>query len=169
MEAQFEKFLSLGIPFDHVNGHQHMHIMPPVWDILVDLCQQYNIKRVRVPYEEFRPATGERPVMRRVEMAFFRAMHRRCISSVRGKGFVIADRVYGQQETGNMTQKYTLDLLERLQGRINEIYYHPGTLHARPLPGDSSGMDTDLDALLSKDVRAKIDQLKLVRTVYGAL
>jgi|YelNatPaOPRAMG01_1025707.scaffolds.fasta_scaffold28652_2 hopanoid biosynthesis associated protein HpnK len=166
MRAQFERYLSFGLPFDHVNGHQHMHMTPIVWDNLIPLCEEFDVRAVRIPYEEFRPANRERPIMRRIEMTFFNAMRKRNLRSISGKLIYVADRVYGQQETGNMNESYVIDLLTRLKGEVNEVYFHPGTLHARPLNGGERGMDVDQHALLSVKVRRKIEELGIRRTTY---
>ena len=169
MRAQFERYVTFGLPFDHVNGHQHMHMMPIVWDILIPLCEEYGVRSVRIPYEEFHPANRERPIMRRVEITFFNAIRKRNLRSLSGKSIYVADRVYGQQETGNMNETYVLDLLARLRGEVNEMYFHPGTLHARPLNGGEKGMDVDQYALLSAKVRRKIEELGIRRTTYAEI
>ena len=166
MRAQFERYVSFELPFDHVNGHQHMHMMSIVWDILIPLCEEFGVHSVRIPYEEFRPANRERPIMRRIEMIFFNAVRKRNLRSLSGRSIYVADRVYGQQETGNMNETYVLDLLTRLKGEVNEVYFHPGTLHARPLNGGGRGMDVDQHALLSAKVRRKIEELGIRLTTY---
>ena len=76
------------------------------------------------------------------------------------------DRVYGHLETGNMTAEYVLGLLGRLEGRTNEVYFHPGTRHARPLEG-STDMDVELHALLDTRVKERIRSLGLCLTTFA--
>ena len=54
-----------------------------------------------------------------------------------------------------MTEGYLLDLLPRLTGDMVEIYSHPGTPHAAPLPDTSGDLDVELHALLSTRVRER--------------
>jgi hopanoid biosynthesis associated protein HpnK len=167
IEAQFARFAAAGLPWDHVNGHHHLHLHPVVWDCLIRQSEAFGIRRVRIPYEEFRPATRERLAGRWREWLFLRALRRRCLRTLRGRGFTVADRVYGHLETGRMTADYVAGLLGRLGGALNEIYLHPGAPHARPLPGGPAGMDVELDALLSPAVRERVESLGLKRTTYA--
>ena len=41
--------ISKGI--DHIDGHQHIHMIPTVWKVVNDLAINYNIPRVRRPIE----------------------------------------------------------------------------------------------------------------------
>jgi len=169
IEAQFARFAATGLPFSHVDGHQHLHLHPVVWDSVILQCEAHDVRRVRIPYEEFRPATLAGLAGRWMEWLFFRALRRRCLRTLAGRGFVVADRVYGHLETGRMTAAYVTALLGRLGGQTNEIYMHPGTPHAQPLPGGPPGMDVELDALLSPVVRARIEALGLRLTTYPHL
>ncbi len=50
MEAQFDRFARTGLPCSHVDGHQHFHMLPFVWDILQELCDRYGVHRLRLPH-----------------------------------------------------------------------------------------------------------------------
>ena len=80
---------------------------------------------------------------------------------------------YIKSRTGGPTAKAFnanfMSLLGRLGGQTNEIYFHPGTRHARPFAGGPQGMDVELDALLSPKVREAIDKNGLRSTTYPAL
>jgi hopanoid biosynthesis associated protein HpnK len=165
---QFRTFAETGLPWSHVDGHQHLHMHPVVWDCVVRCCEEYGVRRIRIPYEEFIPVSPGRLAARRIEWLFFRVLRKRCLRSLRGKEFTVAERVYGHLETGSMTEEYVLELLGRLQGNTNEIYFHPGTPHAQLMP-HNPGMDVELNALLSPAVRARIMELKLRPATYPQL
>ncbi|XP_065666002.1 carbohydrate deacetylase isoform X2 [Hydra vulgaris] len=52
IESQIKAFINkyLHIP-THVDGHQHVHVLPLVRDLFAELLQKYSIKETRVPYE----------------------------------------------------------------------------------------------------------------------
>jgi hopanoid biosynthesis associated protein HpnK len=169
IEAQFARFVSFGLRLSHVDGHQHLHLHPVIWDTLLRCGEALGVRCVRIPYEEFLPATRERLAARRIEWLYFRALRRRCLRKMAGRGFIVADRVYGHLETGRMNAQYVVDLLGRLGGRTNEIYLHPGTPHAKPLPDGPPGMDVELDALLSPRVQRCLEERSIRLTTYAAL
>ncbi len=169
LEAQFARFAETGLPWSHVDGHQHYHMHPVVWDNVLDLCDRYGVHRLRVPYEEWCPHRkdgGDGPNIDTVGGFFLRVLRRRCLRTLRarkqlgGKAIFHCDRVYGQFQTSNMHSEYMVRLLDRLGGGTNEAYFHPGTQYARALPRDQqteSMRDVELKALLSPAVAAKIE------------
>ena len=54
-EAQIERFLSLGLPLDFINGHQHAHLLPPLWPALAELIEKV------APQAAVRVAIGQLP------------------------------------------------------------------------------------------------------------
>ena len=215
MAAQFARFAQFALEWSHVDGHQHFHLHPTVWDTLLDLCDTYNVHRLRVPREDTRahfrqrreekekrrkgekerqetgeselPTANHQPPatnhiegfsMNTVSSLFLRALRRRNLrvlaerQTLEGKPVFICDRVYGQLQTGNMGEAYTLELLNRLHATTNEIYFHPGTVHARALPADlqrNNIRDVELHTLLSPTVRARIEALGLQTGTYAQI
>lgn len=179
MEAQFARFASTGLPWSHVDGHQHFHMQVVAWDALLDLCDAYGVHRVRVPREELRAhlrVKGARPDLNTVATLALRAVCRRNLRVLKerrtlgGKPIFTCERVYGQLQTGNMNTEYTLGLLARLTARTNEIYFHPGTTHAHALPAGEQRdgiRDVELRALLDPAVRNKIEALGLRPGTYA--
>lgn len=165
---QFARFAETGSPWSHVDGHQHLHLHPVIWDALVDQCVRYSVKWVRVPFEEFRPASRERILGRRMEWLFFRALRKRCMRSLQRLGISTADSVYGHLETGRISESYLLDLLPRVSGEVVEIYSHPGTPHAAPLSDFGEDTDVELHALLSSQVRELCQRLGYCVTSFRA-
>lgn len=166
IEEQFARFEATALPFSHVDGHQHLHMHPVIWDAAIRQCEVHGVRCIRIVNEEPAPGT---PPGRRVETLFFRALRKRCLRTLIGRGFTIVDRVYGHLQTGNMNSEYTAALLSRLGGQTNEIYFHPGRRHARLLMVGSQGMDVELDALLSPLVREAIQRNGLELTTYPDL
>ena len=142
MEAQFARFAATNLPWSHADGHQHFHMQIVAWDAMLDLCDAYGVHRLRVPHEELRPHLrhGGRPDLNTVATLALRAVRRRNLRVLKerrtlgGKPVFTCERVYGQLQTGSMNTDYTRGLLDRLHVPTNEIYFHPGTSHARQLP-----------------------------------
>lgn len=53
LTAQFEKILDHGIKISHIDSHQHLHMLPKILDITIELANNYNIKFIRFPKEKF--------------------------------------------------------------------------------------------------------------------
>jgi len=152
VRAQFQRFAATGLPCTHCNGHQHLHLHPVVWDQALAGCEELGVPWIRIPHEEWVPHEGHGTMGQRLERTFFAVLRRRCLRTLRGRPMRTADRVYGHLATGRMDPDYVAALAARLRGRVNEIYLHPGTPHARPSPR-VPGIDVELEALVSPKVR----------------
>ncbi len=164
MEAQFARFAQTGLAWSHVDGHQHFHLPPVVWDEMVRLCKKYRVSRIRYPYEPIRAhlrSGGQGVNLDTVAALIFRMLRKRNLSRLQGETpFFVCDRVYGHLQTGQMNEEYVLRLLGRLEGTTNEIYFHPGANHAHLLPPEEQTetvKDVELHALLSPKVRHAIE------------
>ena len=49
IRAQIEKFKELGFALNHIDSHLHFHCLPKIYDIVLKLANEYNIKKIRLP------------------------------------------------------------------------------------------------------------------------
>lgn len=47
IKAQIDKALSCGIKLSHLDSHRHIHMIPSIFKAFMELCQEYNIPRLR--------------------------------------------------------------------------------------------------------------------------
>jgi predicted glycoside hydrolase/deacetylase ChbG (UPF0249 family) len=114
LRAQFEKALDGGVPLDHVDGHQHVHMIPGIWPCVTSLASEYDAGHVRVSDERFvwgrRTWTASlRNVLRlnpakKFLLSRFAAQHRRDANElnagVSNRGKSIAGRSSADQSSG---------------------------------------------------------------------
>lgn len=53
MRVQFEKATACGLTINHVNGHQHIHMIPPVFQLLCQITKERGMRFIRIPLEPF--------------------------------------------------------------------------------------------------------------------
>jgi hopanoid biosynthesis associated protein HpnK len=167
IRAQFERFAATGLSLSHVDGHQHMHLHPVVFDLLLPLAEAYGARGLRLPRDNLRLALAHsrRAAGRKVLWALvFGLLNAWCARRLQGHKLIVADRVYGLLQTGQMHEAYVVDLIRHLGVPTAEIYFHPITA-----PGGDSLDPADLQALLSPAVRQAIEARGISRTTYPAL
>jgi hypothetical protein len=82
-------------------------------------------------------------------------------------GIRFSDRVYGILESGNVTEKYLLDLIPQIQANFIEIYSHPSFDNASEFYGETSSVPSkELTALLSDQVRDTLPKYGFELTNY---
>jgi chitin disaccharide deacetylase len=169
--AQLDKFLATGLPLSHVDGHLTIHMHPVVVDVLVDVCQQYGIRAVRLPREPLAPALryDRRHVLRKLfEATSFNALSRWARPRLQRARLRHPDRMFGLHQTGHVSEEYLLSVLADLPPGVNEVYCHPALIDdeaRRWRPADYES-EQELAALTSPRVRAAIDQAGIELITY---
>jgi hopanoid biosynthesis associated protein HpnK len=156
--AQFEKFHSSGLPLDHVNGHQHLHLHPTIFRILMEDADQLGIRRVRLTRDPFwlnaRLASGAWGY--RVTHAFiYQCLSARARRELQRRNISHTRRVFGLLQNGRVDETYISRLLPCLPPGDSELYSHPSLDEFRH----------EFDALVSPRVKALVKNagIELIR------
>jgi predicted glycoside hydrolase/deacetylase ChbG (UPF0249 family) len=121
LRCQIERLLATGLPVVHANAHQHLHVLPAVFEIVLRLAEEHGIRFVRIPAEPAVPWTS-----RGAQIAVLNAFGRRARRRLEARGRTAAvERTIGIAGAGHLT-------VERLRraltgaGETNELVCHPG-------------------------------------------
>ena len=169
LRAQFERFAATGLPLAHVDGHHHMHLHPTVLDLVLPLAEAYGARGIRLPRDDLRLALEyslEGAGAKILSALVFGLLNRWSQRKLRGRAFVVADRVYGLMQTGRMYEAYVLEVIRRLQVPTAEIYFHPSTAAGGGSLGPKPG---DLHTLLSPAMRQAFAERGISLATYPAL
>ena len=124
LEAQVQRVLRAGLAPTHLDSHQHVHCLPGVWPIVVDLAGAHGIPFVRVPkFASLRAAarTWTDSVLRAGVSLLAKVHSRRWPATVHR-----ADDVRGTEFSGRMTGDLLLHLLQTVRPGLTELLVHPG-------------------------------------------
>jgi predicted glycoside hydrolase/deacetylase ChbG (UPF0249 family) len=118
-DAQAERVAGIGVPLTHVDAHQHLHLWPPVRDVVIQIAQRRGIPALRVPRSRARTPVG-------------RAVNRlagRLAQRAAAAGLCFPGSFAGLDESGRISTS----LLDHLLGRLAaegpssaELCCHPG-------------------------------------------
>lgn len=53
LDQQFKIVIKDGLTIDHVSGHDHIHMIPSIFEIICKLCRKYHISKIRFPKERY--------------------------------------------------------------------------------------------------------------------
>jgi len=158
IRAQFQAFRATGLPLDHVNAHNHMHLHPTVLRLLVQVGREFGMRAVRLPHEpplvSWRAAGAS--LWGRVGSAAFLwpwlALVRR---SLRRAGLAHNQFLFGRNDSGAMEEPLLRRLAAWLPDGVSEIYFHPATRRCPELDRNMPDYHNqqELAALLSPAVR----------------
>jgi predicted glycoside hydrolase/deacetylase ChbG (UPF0249 family) len=124
LESQIEKVERAGIRPSHLDGHQHVHLLPGIWPVVVELARRHGIRWVRVP--SFRPlgTSGSRPLQLglRAGLNVLQRGRRVQLGTLRS-----ADVTPALAHSGHLgVDRITRSLESVPSGAVAELVTHPG-------------------------------------------
>lgn len=158
IRAQFQAFQDTGLPLDHVNAHNHMHLHPTVLGLVLKVGREFGLKAVRVPYEPLLPswrASGGALLPRAAAWLLTAPWSRLLRARLRRADLRANDFVFGLHDSGNMDAELVLRFLRHLPQGVTEMYFHPATRRCPETERTMSGYhhQREFEALTSPAVR----------------
>lgn len=158
IRAQFELYRQSGLPLGHVDAHNHMHVHPTVFGIILRVGREYGMKAIRIPWEP----PGSIFLSPWIALMRFRA---------RRAGLMVNDAVFGIRDTGHLSPDRMKQIIDALPDGLSEIYLHPATVDAigdDPLASSYQRRE-ELAALTSEEVAARVRERGIVLTTFGSV
>lgn len=169
LELQIRQFLKYFPDIPFINGTQHIHLLPKVWNIVLKLAKKYEIRAIRVPSIRSFELSGLNS--RFIPLLAHNVLGEFARFSLKGSLIKTTDRVVGMQYAGQIS-KFRLQkiLLNIPADSVTEIVMHPGyeslTLRENlPWAYSDFNWDIEREALLSAEVRNLLDErnIKLIQ------
>jgi predicted glycoside hydrolase/deacetylase ChbG (UPF0249 family) len=113
--AQIEQLLQTGLKITHANGHQHLHLLPRVFEVVQRLAEEYSIPYVRIVDE---PMTLS---ARGAAIAVLSKLGRKARKRAKTK---TNDQTIGVMRAGHLTD--IAKLLNGVKEGTTELVCHPG-------------------------------------------
>ncbi|HEY4563802.1 MAG TPA: ChbG/HpnK family deacetylase [Thermoanaerobaculia bacterium] len=120
LRRQIERLLAAGLELVHLNSHQHLHVLPRIFEIVLKLAEDYRIPWVRVPRD---PAAHHGLSPRALEIAILNGISR--TARRQAKGIKTVSRTVGILDAGRLTPGRLVRILKDVEG-VTELVCHPG-------------------------------------------
>lgn len=130
IQAQFESFKRTGLKLDHVNAHNHLHIHPTVFDLIIKIGQDYGLTAIRIPDEPpLRSIIDNRrqKIIRVLRWCLLKPFVSRMKKRCRENNIRFNDRIYGLHDSGHMQIEKLVRIIPHIQAGLTELYCHPAT------------------------------------------
>lgn len=159
LESQIQKVLKAGLNINHLDSHQHLHMLPGIFTITLELAKKYEIRKIRI----IKYGISHIKHLKELGMALFETISRKNIMS---SGLEFTDSFFGLNESGNLSESYLLHFLDKLQPGTTELMCHPGYMDSDLYSryhhwAINMHYDSEIAALLSKRVKEKIKILNI--------
>ncbi|MCI6607598.1 MAG: ChbG/HpnK family deacetylase [Mitsuokella jalaludinii] len=162
LAAQLRKVEATGVPISHVDSHQHMHTLPGIIDIALDLASSARIGAVRAPrtplfagaFGGLGQLVGRLGLSTLAQLAAVKA-HRRGLAVTEHFSGIVAGEAVSEAEL--------LKLIAHLPQGTTEVMMHPGTCN-EVLQEDSGwqhDFEEELRAITSPRVMAALREAEI--------
>lgn len=126
LDAQMAKVMASGLSITHVDSHQHLHVLPPIWAIVQTLMKKYGIHRLRIPREEYTFKLFSADPVRLVGRDGLTFLSQKAMRDVERLGYTTSDYFWGMIDGGNMNERNLRYVISRMPFGVHEIMMHPG-------------------------------------------
>lgn len=159
LRLQIERVLGAGLEIAHLNGHQHVHLLPRVFDVVEHLAEEYRVPYVRIVDEPRRGRGTRDAAIAALSMIGRHARERSRVSTnTRTLGVTISGQVGGADDF--------IALLDDVD-EMTELVTHPGRNDEELGQVYAWGYhwESELAALCNPRLRAAIEErgIELVR------
>ena len=123
LDTQVRRVLDAGIQPSHLDSHQHVHVLSPVWHVVAELAHRYGIPFVRVPrfQQVWARAKDTREYISRIGLNILSTVRRRQVET-----FKTANATVGLHLSGRLKAPDLLEVLNTLRPGLCELVVHPG-------------------------------------------
>jgi predicted glycoside hydrolase/deacetylase ChbG (UPF0249 family) len=166
LEAQLARARELGAEVDHLDAHQHLHLLPGIRPMVEALARREGLPvrwPDRLPSASWRRAPG--PALKTLLLSVLARTAPRPPPGVRR---VSAGGVF---EAGRLDEPTLLALLDSLPEGDFEVGCHPGegTPQVPEDPAWTYGWQAELEALTSPRVKARLQERGITLATYAGL
>ncbi len=152
LDAQLKRVRDAGVAVSHIDGHQHVHVLPGIAAIVADLAKEHGVAAVRYPVERVRGYMLRSPkhVRRVAEQTALRLL----CESAPLKHLRRSDDFVGFYFGGRLDEANLATVLEGLpSGRTVELMCHPGDEDMQVSKDWAYAWAAERDALTSPRIR----------------
>ena len=166
--ARIGLFQQTGLRFSHLNSHQHLHMFPPVFQIVRRLTRRMDNVWIRNPAGPWRKAPGVR-MERWVQQL---GLNLTCLAT---RGLhdpplqQMPDGMYGFEVGGRLTRSALEQILRKIPDGLYELICHPGEDDADTRTQYSHWgyrWAEELEALTAPETRVVLEKQEIVLTSF---
>ena len=166
--AQIARFQKAGLRLSHINSHQHLHMFPPVLQIVRRLTRKMDNVWIRNPAGPWRKSPGVRMGRWLQQLG----LNLTCLSAQRLHGLLLPQMphgMYGFEVSGRLTRSALEQILRKIPDGLYELICHPGEDDAETRTRYSHWgyrWAEELEALTARETRVVLQEQGIVLTSF---
>ncbi len=180
LSSQIAKVLDSGLRPTHLDSHKHVHVIPQVLEVVMEMSRKFSIPWVRNPFDETRFLRLVR-LVNESKTASFCLQHGKArvigacrpsfVGRIRESGVRLPDHFFGISLTGVWNEAVMSTLLDGLPLGITEWMVHPGDCDQDLLRSDTrlaEQREEERDLLLSPGLQEHLARQRITLSSFRA-
>lgn len=127
LKAQMQKIIQTGIKPTFINGNQHLHLLPGIFDTVIELAAEFDIRYIRIVNEPVSLEKGK--LFRQAQLLFLNFLSKLAKNKIKKAGLECNDYFVGFINAGNLGEdgvEQARKLAEKYPDKKIELGAHPG-------------------------------------------
>ncbi|MFA6320491.1 MAG: ChbG/HpnK family deacetylase [Candidatus Omnitrophota bacterium] len=156
LKSQVERLKESGLPITSLSSHQHIHMLPGILDIFIQLAKEYSIPAIRYLHRDrFAYPYNANKLFKKIILGYF---DKNMIRALNKASVLHTDNFLGLFDSGNIREDILMQMLTELPDGVTELVAHPGFISAEVLDRCvfHRNCETDLAALTSRRIKKAI-------------
>ncbi len=178
LRSQIVRVLDCGLQPTHLDSHKHVHVMPQVLEVVIELSHEFSIPWIRNPFDETAFFRFLHLVDRKRKRAFciqhlkakvIGAYRPSFLGRIKGSGVCLPDHFFGISVTGIWNEAVMIELLNELPPGITEWMVHPGNCDQDLLRSDTrlhEQREKERDLLTSPALQEHLARQRITLSSY---
>ncbi|MDP8299168.1 MAG: ChbG/HpnK family deacetylase [Candidatus Tantalella remota] len=160
LKAQVSRVKDVGLTITHLDSHEHVHMLPPVLKVTLELAKEFDVPYIRLPLEPSGAAGVDLSMKDLARYAglkvFAYASKKRLVSGTTGCN----DAFLGHFHSGRMNKEILLKLLDIVPEGVCELAMHPGVMSPKLIETSPwhRNAQQELDILLDEGWMSRIEE-----------
>jgi chitin disaccharide deacetylase len=125
LRFQIEKIRNEGFTITHMDSHEHVHILPWIWDIALELCKEFSIPYIRIPLENRSVSKISFTVKDAVRSAALRFFSKKTYKGMEKYSLCSSNAFFGHFHSGRLTGDILSFMADNMPDAITELVVHP--------------------------------------------
>lgn len=167
-EWECQRSLLDNIEIDHIDSHQHLHLLPALFKLTLKLALKWKIPYIRVPQENISSSVKSTKALPAKVLNFYSLGKKKALDST---GLKTTEHFFGTSFSGGMLKPVWENIWDKIPSGVTEIMCHPGieNIYARHNYGWANSWHAEYEALTSPEILRKALQKDIVFTNFSEL
>jgi chitin disaccharide deacetylase len=160
IRAQINKVAEQLFEPTHIDSHEHIHMLPGIFDIVLDAAREFNIPYVRVPVERSFVVKKDLTVKDLLRHWALKVFTPRARAAFSGKGLFSCDSFLGHFHAGRINTRTLKFFTDNIEDGITELAVHPAVM-SRELIEDSPwhrNGQIEMEAIMSPEWKEELEK-----------